>query len=348
MPLELLYRPEPRRFSVEPYALPQLRPHEVRAETVLAAPKHGTEMRFWEGTGFRGRRWDAALRLFLEPEGAPPPVPESIPVGNMGVAAVTEVGAEVKGLAPGDRVYGYMPVREVQTLEASRLRPLGGLPPEDAVCIDPAHVALVAVRDGRVRLGDTVAVFGLGAIGLMVVQAAAASGASRVLAADPVAPRRRRALALGATAAFDPGAGDLALAIKRATDMDGVDVAFEVSGADASMRQAVRSVRQCGTVVAVGWGHGDGRGLFLGEEFHVNRPTIVGSQAVWGNPDRDHPRWDEARARSTCADLFARGRLTARGVLDPVVPLAEAPEALEAAVRDPGSVLKIGVRFGPA
>ena len=348
MPLELVYRPAERRFSVAPYALPPLHPHEVRADTILAAPKHGTEMRLWEGTGFRGRRWDARLRLFLEPAGAPAPAPASMAVGNMGVATVTEIGAEVQGLAPGDRVYGYMPVREVQTLEASRLRALGGLAPEDAVCIDPAHVALVAVRDGRVRLGDAVAVFGLGAIGLMLVQAAAASGAAPVLAADPLAPRRQRALALGATAAFDPGAGDLALEVKRATDLEGVDVAFEVSGADASMREAIRAVRQCGTVVAVGWGHGDGRGLFLGEEFHVNRPTIVGSQAVWANPDRDHPRWDEGRARCTCANLFSRGLLTARGVLDPVVPLREAPEALEAAMGDPGRVLKVGVRFGSA
>ena len=347
MPRELLYRPGTGRFTLEAYEPRPLAPGEVRARTVLAAPKHGTELRLWEGTGFRGRRFDARLRLFTEPDGPAPDPPASMAVGNMGVAVVTDVGPAVRGFAPGDAVYGYMPIREVQTLEAARLRALGTLAPEDAVCIDPAHVAFVAVRDGQVRLGDAVAVFGLGAIGLMVVQAAAASGAHPVLAADPLASRRARAAALGAAATFDPAReGDgLAAAVKRATGLDGVDVAFEVSGADASFRQAIRSIRQCGTVVAVAWGHGDGRGLYLGEEFHVNRPTIVASQAVWGNPDRDHPRWTEARAREACADLFARGRLTSAGVLDPVVALEEAPAVLEAAMRDPGRVLKVGVRF---
>ena len=345
MPFELRYSAVDGCFVLQEYDPPALGPRLVRARTVLAAPKHGTELRLWQASAFRGRRWDARLRLFLDNEGAPPIPPPSMAVGNMGVAVITEVGPAVQGLAPGDCVYGYMPVREVQTLDAAQVRPLGGMAPEDAVCVDPAHVALVAVRDGQVRLGDWVAVFGLGAIGLMTVQAARASGATRVLAVDPLGPRRERALALGAERAFDPSGQDVALAIRQATRLDGVDVALEVSGADASLREAIRSVRQCGTVVAVAWGHGDGRGLYLGEEFHVNRPTLVASQAVWANPDRDHPRWNEARAQTTCADLFASGRFTSRGVLDPVVSLREAPDVLDAVFHDPGRVLKVGVRF---
>jgi threonine dehydrogenase-like Zn-dependent dehydrogenase len=345
MAWELRFRPALGRFSLEAYEPGEPGPGEVRSETILAAPKHGTELRLWQGGGFRGRRWDARLRLFLDPEPVTAAAPESLPVGNMGVATITGVGPGVRDLAPGDRVYGYMPVREVQLLPAAGLRPLGRLSPEDAVCIDPAHVAFVAVRDGAIRLGDTVAVFGLGAIGLLAVQAARASGALRVIGVDPLAPRRARALALGADAVRDPGDGDVALAIKQLTGDAGVDVALEVSGTDASLRQAIRCLRQCGTVVAVAWGHGDGRGLYLGEEFHVNRPTVVASQAVWDNPDRDHPRWNAERAQAACAELFLTGRLTSRGVLDPVVSLQEAPGVLDAILHDPGRVLKVGVRF---
>jgi len=348
MPLELRFRPAAARFALTPYDPPPLSPRQIRGQTVLAAPKHGTEMRAWQQNAFRGRRWDPRLRLFLDTAEAPPPPPESVAVGNMGVVEVTEVGAEVDGLRPGDRVYGYMPVREIQTLDARGLRPLGTLPPEDAICIDPAHVAFVAVRDGKVRLGDFVAVFGLGAIGLMTVQAARASGARLVIAVDLLATRRDRALALGADIALDPAAGDSALAIKQATDLDGVDVALETSGADPALRDAIRCIRQCGTVVGVGWGKGDGRGLYLGEEFHINRPTIVATQHAeyWGNANRDHPLWNDARTRSACHELFAAGLLTSRGVLDPVVSLQEAPDALDAVLHDPGAVLKVGVRMG--
>src|SRR5439155_19883290 len=99
------------------------------------------------------------------------------------------------------------PVREVCQASPARLRPLaGGLTPEAAVCVDPAHVAFVAVRDGNVRLGDRVAVFGLGAIGLLTMQAARASGAEHVVAVDPLATRRERALRMGADVALDPTA----------------------------------------------------------------------------------------------------------------------------------------------
>ncbi len=349
MPLELRFRPATDRFELAAYDLPPLGPRQVRGRTLLAAPKHGTEMRAWQRTAFRGRRWDPRLRLFLDQtEDRPTAPPETVAVGNMAVIVVAEVGADVAGLCPGDRMYGYMPVRELQTVDADGLRPLGALRPEDAVCVDPAHVAFIAVRDGNVRIGDGVAVFGLGAIGLMTVQAARASGARRVIAVDPLASRRARALALGADLALDPAAGDTALAIKQATDLDGVDVALETSGADPALRDAIRCIRQCGTVVAVGWSKGDGRGLYLGEEFHINRPTLVASQHAefWGNPSRDHPLWSPARARTACHELFGAGLFTSDGVLDPVVALSEAPAVLEAVIRDPGSVLKVGVRMG--
>ena len=65
-------------------------------------------------------------------------------------------------------------------------------------------VALVAAHDARIKLGDHVAVIGLGAIGLLLVQMARLAGARRVTAVDPVAPRRELALELGADEALDP------------------------------------------------------------------------------------------------------------------------------------------------
>jgi threonine dehydrogenase-like Zn-dependent dehydrogenase len=346
---EVVFNTIQKQFLIREVAPPTPAPDEVQVRVELAAPKHGTESHFWSNRVFRGRRWDPELRLFRAAAPATPSdVPDIVVVGNMAVGVVEQVGTAVQGFRPGERVYGYMPVREVHSISAHKLRRLPpDLSPEAAVCIDPAHVAFVALRDGNVRLGDWVAVFGLGAIGLLTVQAAVAAGAERVVAVDPLPARRERALRMGAAVAVDPAAGDLGVAIKEATERRGVDVAIETSGADSAMHEAVRCIMQCGTVVNVGWSTGTGAGLYLGEELHVNRPRIVASQAssYWSNPDRDHPLWNEPRAQTACAALFRRGRLSAEGILDPIVDFEDAPAVLQSVLDNPAGVLKVGIRL---
>ena len=315
----------------------------MRVRVEFAAPKHGTELHSLTGSPQHRKQWDEELRLYL-PRAEPLPLTER-PVGNVVVGVVSEAGSEVASYSAGDRVFGYGPIREEHQMPADAWRPLDGLSETDAVCSDPAHVALVAVRDGNVRIGDAVAVFGMGAIGLMTVQIAASSGATTVIAVDPIEGRRARALALGADLVVDPSAEDAGLRIKRATGNHGVDVAIETSGAAAALHQAIRAIRQCGTIVHVPFGPKDASTLQLDEEFHLNRPTIIGSQAVWRNPDRSYPLWDEERARVTAIDLFRRGIVTSEGIVTPIVGFPDAAQALADGLAAPDRAIKIGVRF---
>ena len=342
MPLEVVST-DGRTFRYREYVLPELGPNDVRVRVEFAAPKHGTELHSLTGSPQHRKQWDEELRLYL-PRAEPLPLTER-PVGNVVVGVVSEAGSEVASYSAGDRVFGYGPIREEHQMPADAWRPLDGLSETDAVCSDPAHVALVAVRDGNVRIGDAVAVFGMGAIGLMTVQIAASSGATTVIAVDPIEGRRARALALGADLVVDPSAEDAGLRIKRATGNHGVDVAIETSGAAAALHQAIRAIRQCGTIVHVPFGPKDASTLQLDEEFHLNRPTIIGSQAVWRNPDRSYPLWDEERARVTAIDLFRRGIVTSEGIVTPIVGFPDAAQALADGLAAPDRAIKIGVRF---
>lgn len=335
-------------FHYRDYTLPPLGTHEVRVQVEFAAPKHGTESHVISGSAFNEKRWDAELRLFVprtdkEREQAAAPTERGI--GNMIVGRVSATGAEATRFAVGDRVFGYGPIREEHQADEKSLRPLEGLTPVNAVCSDPAHVALVAVRDGNIRIGDRVAVFGLGAIGLLTVQIARASGARQVFAIDPFSLRRDHARAHGADAAYDPLTTDVALEIKRATGNAGVDVSIETSGNGRALHEAIRCIRQCGTIVHVPWGPKSAVDLHLDEEFHLNRPTIIGSQAVWDNPDRSHPLWTEERARQTVLDLLRDGVVTGEGIVTPIVPFDEAAQALAAIFTAPESTIKVGVNF---
>jgi S-(hydroxymethyl)mycothiol dehydrogenase len=108
-----------------------------------------------------------------------------------------------------------------------------------------------AVNTAGVTPGDTVAVIGLGGIGLSALLGAKLAGATRIVAIDRVAPKLDTALALGATDVIDAGVDDPVTAVRSLTDT-GVDVAFEATGNAPVVASAVAMLARGGTAVAIG------------------------------------------------------------------------------------------------
>jgi threonine dehydrogenase-like Zn-dependent dehydrogenase len=312
---------------------------EAKATGLVSGISHGTELQLWRGTSpFHEQRFDPELRVFLPAEGPVYPVR----IGYEWVGRVDEVGAGVEDLRPDELVHLPRPHAEAHVFaldEAAGVpfRLPVGLSPERATLLQTATVVLQAVHDASLKLGDRVAVFGLGAFGLLAVQLARMNGAGSVVGVDPVDARRELALRFGADAAFDPGVVDVGLELRR-LDGVGVDVAVEFSGTAAALQQAMRSVRVAGTVVAAGF-YGPGE-LALGREFHHNRLTLVGSMGGWGAPPRE-PRWPRARARRLAASLLADGRVAVDELLSNRFPFVRAAEAYRLIDSQPSEVLRV-------
>src|SRR6266536_5222830 len=344
MPHELLLT-EPRSIRLGPYEDPPVAPDQVRAEAIVSGISHGTELALFRGISpFDGKRFDADLRLFVDNDRT-----ETYPMrlGYEWVGTVRETGAAVRTLETGDVVHLALPHRETQTLTVdddprSPLTALAkGLDPERATLLKSVTIALQAIHDARLKLGDTVAVFGLGAFGLLAVQLARVSGAAWIAGIDPIAGRRELAGALGADLVLDPTAGDPGREIKLAAGRAGVDVAIELSGRYEALHQAMRSARLAGTVVAAGFYTGlAGDELRLGEEWHHNRLTLVGSMSGWGAPHRE-AGWDRRRLRATALDLLVRGSLDVDAFVTHRIPFARAAEAYELIDRSPEEVLRV-------
>ena len=109
-----------------------------------------------------------------------------------------------------------------------------------------------AVNTAPVRTGDTVAVIGLGGIGLAALQGALLAGAARVIAVDRVAATLDMARSLGATDVVAAAVDDPVTAVRSLTDGAGVDVSFEATGNAAVVAQAVAMLARGGTAVAIG------------------------------------------------------------------------------------------------
>jgi threonine dehydrogenase-like Zn-dependent dehydrogenase len=340
----------PRTFALRSYEDPPVGPRDVRLESVLSGISHGTELNLYRGTSpFAEKHFDGEHRLFMRNEEVG--FRES-GLGYELVSRVVEVGDEVNEIKVGDLAHTatrHQPTTVVN-LDAESSIPLHVLPanvsPERAVFSALVGVALIAIQDAQIKVGDHVAVFGLGAIGLIAVQLARLNGALHITAIDPIAMRRQLALDLGVDEVIDPRVEDPAVILKhREGAPRGVDVAIEASGHYAGLQGALRCAHMGGKIVTLGYYQGGASPVFLGEEWHHNRLTLISSMGVWNCPSRYSPMWDRARVTRTVFALLDRGLIQVEQLVTQRFPYAQAPEAYRFIDEHPEETVKVVLAY---
>lgn len=337
----------PRELVFEPLPEASLEADEVRIRTLFSGISAGTELSQYRGTNpFMNRRWDEERRLFVAADAPSWPYP----VRNLGyeeAGDIVEVGADVADLRPGQRAFGTWGHRTHHVAKVADVRDRilpDGADPRIGIFSHIGAVALNGVHDAQLRIGDTVAVFGLGVPGQIVAQAARASGA-RVIGVDPDPHRRELARSLGAAEAIDPAGGGAAERIKAATGGRGADACIEVSGVGAALADAIRSVAYSARVVAMGFFQGEVAGLRLGEEFHLNRVQLICSQISGVAPEASY-RWSKLRLWQTAVGLQHEGILSLTPLISHVAPFADAPALFERLDKGEPGLLQAVLEFG--
>ncbi|MER7842976.1 Zn-dependent alcohol dehydrogenase [Kitasatospora sp. NPDC096077] len=190
-----------------------------------------------------------------------------------------------------------------------------------------------AVNTARVEPGSSVAVIGAGGVGVATVQGARVCGAARITVVDPVASRRERALAFGATEAIAPE--DLK-AVAKGLPGGGFDYVFEAVGRAATVRAGYDAARRGGAVVVIGAGARDDLAQFtMGELFFNEKrllPSLYGGAPV-------------ARTIGLVVDLWRAGRIDLDGMITHRVGLADVNRAI-AQMRS-GEALRTVVSLDP-
>ncbi len=161
------------------------------------------------------------------------------------------------------------------------------------------------VNTAQVRAGSSVAVVGLGGVGLASVLGAAAAGARQVIAVDLADDKLTLAQTLGATHAFNAAAADVVAAIRDATG-GGVDTAIEMAGATRAFELAYRITRRGGTTVTAGLPPPNATWPMPAVNLVAEERTIKGSYVGTCVPLRDIPRY---------VDLYRGGRLPVNRLL---------------------------------
>lgn len=173
------------------------------------------------------------------------------------------------------------------------------------------------INTAAVRPGQSTVVYGLGGVGLSAVLGARAAGAYPVIAVDPVEDKRRLALRLGATHAFDPAGASGAV---RALTGGGAELGVEAVGAPAVMATCLSAVARGGKVVSVGL-PAPGRTLEVPAlAFAGEGKSLLGSYMGDAVPRRDIPRF---------LGLWRAGLLPVEELHTDTLRLADVNHALE-------------------
>ncbi|NJP53621.1 zinc-binding alcohol dehydrogenase [Streptomyces sp. SBST2-5] len=339
----------PRQVEVAEHRSQPLPDGHLRVRTRFSGISAGTELTAYRGTNpYLTRTWDPGARLFREGAAG-----MEYPVAGWGyseVGEVTEVAPDVDGSpgvpSAGDLVWGIWGHRSEGVVPAERLT--GHTLPDglEALAGSFARVGAIAynaVLAAGIHLGEEVAVFGQGVIGLLTTRLAQLSGAT-VTAVDALDGRLEWARKYGADRTLNARTDAVAETIRAATGGRGADTAIEISGVHPALHTALRSVTVDGTVVASGFYQGDGIGLRLGDEFHHNRVRLICSQ-IGGVPPHLAGRWTVERLQQTFLSLVAAGRVDVTSLVSHVVPVENAAEAYALLDERPGDALQVVLSF---
>ena len=170
--------PRPRTVELRHEPATELGPADVGVRAVASAISHGTEMLVYRGEV--PRELDLDLPTLAGSFGFP------VKFGYASVGVVSEVGADVTEVGPGDLVFVHHPHQDRYRVSAAALVPLpADLDPERGVFFANTETALNIMLDAHPRSGDVVTVFGQGVVGLLVTQLLRRAGA-HVVAIEPV------------------------------------------------------------------------------------------------------------------------------------------------------------------
>jgi (R,R)-butanediol dehydrogenase/meso-butanediol dehydrogenase/diacetyl reductase len=200
-------------------------------------------------------------------------------------------------------------------LDANRLCRLpGGVDDVQGAIVEPASVALHGVRRSRLKVGDVACVVGCGPIGLLTLQCARIAGAGHVIAVEPDAARRERALAVGADSAYAPGP-ELREHLNELTGGLRADIAFDCAGVPQTLQQSVDMVRRGGSVTMLGVSGGESTIVpmrWMGKEVSLDTSLVFTLEEM-----------------GIAAGLIADGRLQVTELHDGTITLDELGQTID-------------------
>lgn len=289
----ILYFTGPEQLSLREEKLISPAREQVLVRVLQSAISPGTEMLMYRGQFPAGMERDASIAalagMFTYP----------FTYGYCSVGQVVAVGDQVNESWLGQKVFAFQPHQSAYIAEPQELLPL---PPEvsvdQAVFLPNMETAVNLLMDGRPMIGETVAVFGQGIVGLLVSTLLADIPLGGLAVWDHYLLRRTTAEETGVALALDPSDPVSEVRVQEwlaeRGSTDGFDLIYELSGAPAALEMALAMAGFATRVVIGSWYGSKRASLDLGGRFHRSRVQILSSQVSSLSPDLTG-RWTKDR-----------------------------------------------------
>ena len=252
------------KITIDTISLPELKPNQILVKTQQASVC-GSERYFYRAISVRPQdeaRGDPDKRAQRREGGRPEHTYPMGPLGHEGGGTVVDMGSAVDEylgggkVSVGDRIGSltYPTYTDYWVTDAAHVQSIpAGVPFEVGCLYEPLGCAVWAARHMGVKLGDTVAVNGVGFAGNIILQGAIKSGASMVIVVDVVKSKLDIAKKMGADVIIDANEIDPVERVLELTNSEGVDVAVDaVGGTGIGIVQALGMVRHNGILALYG------------------------------------------------------------------------------------------------
>jgi 2-desacetyl-2-hydroxyethyl bacteriochlorophyllide A dehydrogenase len=292
----------PHQVEVRDQPMQTPAPGQARVRTTLSAISAGTELLIYRGEAPADLPADTTLGSL------PGTLSFPLAYGYAAVGVVEDVGSPADRAWTGRRVFAFQPHASHFVADLTELHPIReGVADEDAVFLANTETALSLLHDGSPLVGERVAVWGQGVVGLLTASLLARVPLEQLVTVDRFPVRRQASLALGASAALDPAQPDLPEALRSALGGDGADLTYELTGYPAALDAALKSTGFAGRIVLGSWYGTRPVSLDLGGAFHRSRIRILASQVSRLDPGLTG-RWTKARRLAFAWDWLAQLR----------------------------------------
>lgn len=304
--------------------VPEPKPGEVKVRLVRSCVSSGTERANVTGVP------DNATGIYKD---CPDDVVTWPRQGGYSSSGVVEaVGEGVTSVAPGDRVCMSWSVHSRYVTLPERLvyRIPDGVSFEAAALTHISTFPMAALRKCRLEIGEPALVMGQGVLGQLSVILLRAAGATPVVAVDPDAEKRKRALALGADFAFDPMEAGFASRVRSVTDSGrmvqegrvpdaGPKVVIEVTGNGAALNMALDAIAPFGRLALLGCTRDSDFTINYYRKVHGRGVTLVGAHTN-SRPDTESSNgwWTTRDDAHAFLRLLSLGRICLEGFVDEV------------------------------